>query len=98
MFGSARRNPEGPQAARRVKAWTRERFKLPQDAAIVVSQLTCALPGCPPLETVIVFWTEERRHHLKIFKPLAEVLQEDLPPGWLRDALAVPEDYECGCC
>ena len=57
------------------------------------------LPGCPPLETVIAFWTEgDRRHHFKVFKPVAEVVLDDLPPAWMKDALAVPEGFECDCC
>ena len=39
-------------------------------------------PGCPPLETVVAFWTaDERRHQFKLYKPLREVLYDDV--GWL---------------
>ena len=85
-------------AAERVKQWTRARFGLPPDAVVSVSQIACAVPGCPPVETAIMFWNAERRHHFKVFKPLLEVVEEDLPPGWYRDALAVPEGLECDCC
>ena len=99
MLGSSQANPGRLAAAARVKAWTRERFGLPPEAAISVSQIECALPGCPPLETVVMFWTaEQTRHHFKIFKPLEEVAQEDLPPAWLREALAASEGFDCGCC
>jgi nitrate reductase delta subunit len=60
--------------------------------------MACAVPGCPPLETVIAFWADERRHHFKIFKPVAAVIEDDLPPSWLRDALMVPDGFECDCC
>jgi hypothetical protein len=99
MLGTFRKSPDHLQALERVAAWTRERFRLPEGAAILVTQVECALPGCPPLETVIAFWSaERRRHHFKVFKPAQEVAEDDLPPAWLRDALAVPEDFECGCC
>ena len=98
MLGRVGKDPERADAVLRLKAWTRERFALPGDAPIMVAELACALPGCPPLETVIGFWIGERHHHFKVFKPLEEVVRGDLPPSWLRDALAVPEGYECGCC
>jgi nitrate reductase delta subunit len=86
------------RALEQMKAWTRERFTLAPGAAISVSELACSLPGCPPLETVIGFWIGERHHHFKVFKPLEEVTLDDFPYAWLRDALAVPEGYDCNCC
>jgi hypothetical protein len=98
MLGFIKKSPEHHVALDRVREWTRARFSLPADATIVVSEVACALPGCPPLETVIVFWEDETRHHFKIFKPVAEVVRDDLPFAWLKDALAVPEDFVCDCC
>jgi hypothetical protein len=86
------------EALVRVREWTRERFTLPAEAAILVSQIACGLAGCPPLETVVVFWIGETRHHLKFFKPVCEVVFDDFPPAWLRQALAVPDGFECDCC
>jgi hypothetical protein len=98
MLGFIKKSPEHLAAVDRVRAWTRARFSLSEDATIVVSEVACPLPGCPPLETVIVFWEGETRHHFKIFKPVAEVVRDDLPFAWLKDALAVPEDFVCDCC
>jgi len=99
MLRSRRKRPEHVAALDRVRDWTRERFKLPEDAAILVSEVTCALPGCPPLETVVAFWTEnDRRHHFKLFKPVAEVVPDDLPPSWMKNALVVVEGFGCECC
>ncbi len=82
-----------------MKEWTRERFKLPEEAAILVAEIVCALPGCPPLETVVAFWTaDQMRHHFKLFKRAEEVVYDDFPYAWLMDALAVPEGFECDCC
>jgi hypothetical protein len=86
------------EALVRVREWTRERFSLPAEAAILVSEIACGLKGCPPLETVVVFWIGETRHHFKFFKPLGEVVFDDFPPAWLRQALAVPDGFECDCC
>ena len=98
MVGFVKKGPEHVAALDRVREWTRQRFALPEEATIVVSEVACALPGCPPLETVIVFWHGERRHHCKVFKPVREVVPDDLPFAWLKDALAVPEDFVCDCC
>ena len=86
-------------AVERVKAWTRERFELPVEAPVFVSEVACRVPGCPPLETVVAFWTEgEERRHFKVFKPVAEVAEEDLPPSWMKDRLVETEVFGCPCC
>ncbi len=104
MLGSAKKSPEHAAALDRVREWTRERFKLPGDAGILVSEVACTLPGCPPLETVVAFWSDEpdgtpgKRHHFKLFKAVANVTADDLPFAWLKDTLVVPEGFECECC
>jgi nitrate reductase delta subunit len=98
MLGFIKKGPDHTAALDRVREWTRSRFRLPDEAAILVAEVACAVPGCPPLETVIAFWSNERRHHYKVFKPADEVVEDDLPPSWLKDSLAVSENFECGCC
>jgi len=97
MLAFSKKSPEHVAALHRVREWVRARFAL-GDGAILVAEVACAIPGCPPIETVIAFWTGERRHHFKVFKPLAEVTSDDLPPSWMRSALAVSEDFQCDCC
>jgi nitrate reductase delta subunit len=96
--GFSRKGPDHQEALARVRTWTRERFTLADDAAILVSEVACGVPGCPPLETVVVFWIGETRHHFKFFKPAREVVPTDFPPAWLRNALAVQEGFESYCC
>lgn len=99
MFASSKKPPGHLQALERLKTWTRERFALPDGTVIFAAELACALPGCPPLETVISFWNAAgQRYHFKIFKSLEEITVDDLPYHWLLDALAVPEGVECDCC
>jgi nitrate reductase delta subunit len=99
MLGFVKKSAAHKDALRRVKAWTRTRFRLPDDAAILVSELACAVPGCPPIETVVAFWTEgDQRHHFKIFKSVADVVEDDLPPSWMKDALVESEVFGCPCC
>jgi hypothetical protein len=96
--GFLNRSEQHRAAAQQVREWTRARFALSEEASIVVTELACGLPGCPPLETVIAFWIDERRHHFKVFKPIAQVVEEDLPPRWLLPSLAVPDGFDCDCC
>ena len=98
MRAFAKPDPAHLEALDRVRGWVRGRFKLADDTAILVAEVACAEPGCPPLETVIAFWSDERRHHFKVFKPVSQVVDDDLPPSWLKPALAVPDDFECTCC
>jgi len=83
-------------AASRVKAWTRNRFG---DVTVLVTELESALPGFPRLHTVVAFWNAEREHfHFKVFKPLGEIAEDDIPPRWYKDALRVALGLDCGCC
>lgn len=97
MLRPSHRNPDHSRALDRVREWARERFEL-GEGAILVAEVACAVPGCPPIETVIAFWSDERRHHFKVFKPVAAVTTDDLPPRWYKPALAVPDEFECTCC
>jgi len=98
-LGAFKKTPEHLQAIERVQAWTRQRFSLPEEAPVLASELACAVPGCPPLETVIAFWTENgERRHFKVFKPVEQVVVDDLPPAWLKDSLCSIEGEGFSCC
>jgi len=98
MLGLKKKSPARSAAHEQVRAWTRARFKLADEETIMVSEIACSVPGCPPLETHVVFWTPAGRHHFKVFKPLAEVAADDLPPAFMKNALAAPEGCDCDCC
>jgi len=89
---------ENSVAIERARQWTRARFALAQDQTVMVSEIACGVPGCPPLETHVVFWTTAGRHHFKIFKPLEQVSEDDLPPAFMKNALVALEGFECDCC
>jgi hypothetical protein len=98
MLGSFGASLPPPEALERVRAWTRERFRLPEQDALLVTEVACAQPGCPPLETVVAFWTDDNvRHQFKVFKPVAQVQPGDLPYAWMKAGLAVPEGFSCNC-
>ena len=93
------RDPAHAAAVERVRAWTRQRFALAEETAVLVAQVSCSLPGCPPLETVVAFWTDEAtRHQFKLFKPVAAVVLDDLPPAWMKNALVADEESGFECC
>ena len=94
-----KRSPAHVAALGQVRDWTRTRFKLPEEAAVMAVEVACRQPGCPPLETVVAFWTDtNQRHQFKIFKRVEEVVEDDLPPTWLKGALVVNEEEEIDCC
>jgi hypothetical protein len=91
-----KKSPAHMQALERVRTWTRERFKLADEVPILVAEIACGLPGCPPLETVVAFWiANDRRHQFKLFKPVQEVVYDDLPYAWLIDSLVASADLDC---
>ena len=95
MLGFTRKSPADGMTRDRVCDWTRMRFALGADETVMVAEFACGIPGCPPMETHIVFWTATGRHHFKIFKPLAEATEDDLPPTFLKNALVALEDLDC---
>jgi nitrate reductase delta subunit len=98
MLGFTKKSPSDGAALDRVRDWTRARFKLTGDETVMVSEIACAVPGCPPIEPHVVFWSEAGRHHFKIFKPLADVAEADLPPAFMKNALVALEGMDCDCC
>ena len=98
-FGPARKGPAHLDAVEQLKEWTRRRFRLGERDVVTVSESTRSLPGFPPLETAVTFWTADgTRHHFKFFKPAEEVCEDDLPPAWLEESLALAEGVDCACC
>jgi nitrate reductase delta subunit len=98
MLGFTTKSPDRAAAVGRLRGWTKARFALTGDETVMVSELACSVPGCPPIETHVVFWTAAGRHHFKIFKPLADANEDDLPPAFMKDALVAPEGFDCDCC
>jgi hypothetical protein len=98
MLGFIKKDRQNSASTERVRGWTRQRFGLADDETVMVSEIACQVPGCPPIETHLVFWTAAGRHHFKIFKPLAAVSEGDLPPAFLKNALLAPEGLDCDCC
>ena len=86
-------------AVEQVKEWTRLRFKLDADAIVIVTESVPKLPGYPALQTAVSFWTTPKElHHFAVYKPVTEVVEEDMPPAWMKESLALSEGVSCSCC
>jgi hypothetical protein len=74
-----RDNRDGARHSRAVKTWARELFGLGDDDTVLVSELTCSEPGCPPLETVIaLIEAEGGRRQFKLHRALADITRADI--------------------
>ena len=98
-FGARRKGAGHLEAVERVKEWTRSRFALGNEP-IVLTEAAGTLPGFPAHETMVVFWSGDdgRRHHFKVFKRVEEIAEDDIPPAFMKDALADGEGITCACC
>lgn len=62
-----------------LKDWARQELGLADDTTVMVSELACTEPGCPPSETVVsVFPDGQASFLVKVAKPMAEVQRADL--------------------
>ncbi|CDN96258.1 hypothetical protein [Agrobacterium tumefaciens] len=65
--------------ARLLKQWTRELLHLSADDIVSVSELSCALPDCPPKETVILVLSPSgENRQLSVHKALMDVAFDDI--------------------
>lgn len=64
--------------ARDIKTWTRELFRLPDEAVISVNELACHVPGCSPKETVVLMMFEERTVQVSIHKAMLDITKDDI--------------------
>lgn len=67
------------EQADRIKAWTRGVFHLNDETTVMVTELECREPGCPPIETVIALLKGPGNiQQYKIHKTANEVGLSDL--------------------
>jgi hypothetical protein len=79
MFKSNDAQKLGAQRTRQIKDWVRELLAPDEAVTVVVSELTCREPGCPPVETVIALLRSgEPGVKYKIHRAAAEVTREDI--------------------
>ena len=77
LFGS-KPQPNAERIAL-IKEMVAQRLVLPPDPMLMVSELQCSEPGCPPLETVIAILDGPgRRRQVKLHKSTAEITASDV--------------------
>ena len=79
----------------RVEDLISRRYSVPEKKIVLVSQDPGRVPGFPQEETNIVFWKDEKRYRLKVFLPVADVTDTDLPLSWLLPSLEDNGDADC---
>ena len=66
-------------AIHRVKQWVAQTWSLNEAVTVMVSELRCSEPGCPPVETVITVFEENRRWPvLKLPRSVSDVSIADI--------------------
>jgi hypothetical protein len=62
-----------------IKDWTRTVLNLDDEAIVMVSELQCHEPDCPPIETVIaVMETGKEKQMFKIHKAIDELTEAEV--------------------
>lgn len=79
MFERATPDAKRSEAIRYIKALARELMHAQDDDAVMVTELACTEPGCPPVETVIALLRAGAPpRQLKVHKAIPEVTREDV--------------------
>lgn len=75
----APRPPVDPAHLATVKGWAAELLFAGTDAPVMVTQLACREPGCPPLETVIGLLERGRTtEHYRLHKAVRDITHADV--------------------
>ena len=63
-----------PYALDQIRYWLRQNFGLPKDTPIVIKEVPCVKPACPPVETAIMAMQNSAPPRLfKVQKPINEI-------------------------
>ena len=98
-----KRLPQGRiDKIRTVKNWVREALGIEESATVMVTELRCAEPGCPPLETVVAILRDgAARRDFKIGRGLDEITYEHVaaaadrvPGGHAHDHAPLQIDHD----
>jgi len=63
---------------RRLKEIATKVLAVGEDDVVMVTELACIEPGCPPIETVIAVLGTGTSRQLKIHKSIADITEADL--------------------
>lgn len=70
---------QDPQRITAIKQWVTDLLRLPATTTVVVMELRCAEPDCPPVETVIALLdTGKPTRQYKLHKAINDVTASDV--------------------
>ncbi|HSZ71897.1 MAG TPA: hypothetical protein VK750_04430 [Cytophagaceae bacterium] len=61
-----------------IKTWVKDRLSLEEPLEIMVSEMKCADPGCPDIDTYITVIRDAHEKKYRIAKPLVYVRKWDI--------------------
>lgn len=83
MFGIRKTGDDRGRKVGEVRQWVREAHGVSSDTTVMVTELQCHEPGCPPLETVVaILHGPGDTRQAKIPRGIVELTRQDI------DALA----------
>jgi hypothetical protein len=71
-------NPDRAGARRALRELVVRLLATAEDDVVMITELQCIEPGCPPIETVIAVLGTGPRHQMKIHRPILEITEADL--------------------
>jgi hypothetical protein len=73
------RRDANAQLTRQVKTWVAEVLHTDEETAVLVTEMRCTTPDCPPVKTVIALMQPEQPiRQYKIHKPLQDITLDDV--------------------
>jgi hypothetical protein len=71
--------PANSEKILQIRSWVKDRLDLDEETIVMVSELRCSEPGCPPLETLIaVLDGPGQRRQFKFHKAIADMTTNDI--------------------
>ncbi|MFH9820153.1 hypothetical protein [Streptomyces sp. NPDC017230] len=85
-LGTRPGSPGPSPQLRELKETVRGLLGLDDDTAVMVRQLVCTEPGCPPLETVVaVLPMDGPARRWTLYRPADQITEDDLRAALLTD-------------
>lgn len=72
-------NDREDQLLEQVARWVTDMLDIEEDTSLLIKQMRCSTPDCPPFRTMIYLMREDRPvYRYKIHKPLMNITREDV--------------------
>lgn len=76
-------DPDRAALVAQVRRWVSAHLPMPDDAVVMVKELTCTEAECPAVETVVAVLSASVQMKFKVARPLGEVTEGDVARGCL---------------